>query len=120
MNSPGQHPPSEGPTRETPPGSDEELLVALVEEALRVSERGEEPDLPQICAAYPELVPAVAEALGMSSVVSPAGPESPLSGTLLIDRYRIGQCVGLGAMGSVHKAHDQKLDRQVASRAVSR
>jgi serine/threonine-protein kinase len=33
---------------------------------------------------------------------------------LLVDRYELLECVGSGGMGAVHRAHDRRLDRDVA------
>jgi serine/threonine-protein kinase len=34
--------------------------------------------------------------------------------SLLVDRYELWECVGSGGMGTVHRAHDRRLDRDVA------
>jgi serine/threonine-protein kinase len=34
--------------------------------------------------------------------------------SLLVDRYELLECVGSGGMGTVHRAHDRRLDRDVA------
>ena len=68
--------PQDRPTQAAREDATEDLLVALVAEALDCSERGDPPDLERICAAHPELQSAVEDALGLSEAVS-ARPAPP-------------------------------------------
>ena len=94
--------------------SDEDLMVRYVEAALVEVDRGLEPDLTEICADHPEMIESVAQALGLDSAVARPGSGGSLEGRVLADRYELGECVGLGAMGSVHAATDRRLDRRIA------
>jgi serine/threonine protein kinase len=49
----------------------------------------------------------------------PAVPDPDIAGTLLGGRYRIGECIGSGAMGVVWTAWDRRLARTVAVKQLS-
>ena len=49
----------------------------------------------------------------------PAAPDAGVAGTLLGGRYRIGECIGAGAMGVVWTAWDRRLARTVAIKQLS-
>ncbi|HEY8439622.1 MAG TPA: serine/threonine-protein kinase, partial [Candidatus Limnocylindrales bacterium] len=42
----------------------------------------------------------------------------PAPGDLLADRYRVGALLGAGGMATVHRAHDERLDRDVAVKVL--
>ncbi|MFC5063913.1 protein kinase domain-containing protein [Actinomycetospora atypica] len=46
-------------------------------------------------------------------------PDPGVEGTLLAGRYRVGECIGAGAMGVVWKAWDRRLARTVAVKQLS-
>ena len=42
----------------------------------------------------------------------------PVPGDLLADRYRVGSLLGAGGMATVHRGHDERLDRDVAIKVL--
>jgi tetratricopeptide (TPR) repeat protein len=96
----------------------EDRLQALVATALEALERGEEVDPAELCAQWPELASELAAVLGLGGslralhVASLSG-ESRL-GETIAGRYRIDAWLGRGASGSVFRAHDLELQRDVA------
>ncbi|HEY2225343.1 protein kinase domain-containing protein [Actinomycetospora sp.] len=49
----------------------------------------------------------------------PAVPDPGVAGTLLGGRYRVGECIGTGAMGVVWTAWDRRLSRTVAVKQLT-
>lgn len=108
------------------PPQDEELLAALVEEYLAAHREGKAPALADFAAAHPEcgaelqdLLQGMVdmEALSVSAHHSAAGaatryPES-LGGYKLLER------IGAGGMGTVFRALQESLNREVAVKILS-
>jgi|GEM_PF-6791543 len=61
------------------------------------------------------LPPSIVERL--SSLLS---ERKELVGTFVAERYRVARLIGRGGMGEVYEVHDQKLNRFVALKAISR
>lgn len=51
--------------------------------------------------------------------LEPAVPDPAVEGTLLGSRYRVGECIGAGAMGVVWTAWDRRLGRTVAVKQLA-
>ncbi|MCA8954854.1 MAG: serine/threonine protein kinase [Planctomycetes bacterium] len=96
----------------------EEQIVAYVQRALELAEDGEPVDLASLCAAHPELLPAVADALAVHEQLPGAVSSDPLLGTVLDDRYSLDEFLGAGAMGVVYAGCDRSLDRVVAVKVL--
>ncbi|WP_433798587.1 protein kinase domain-containing protein [Actinomycetospora sp. CA-084318] len=50
---------------------------------------------------------------------APVTPDPDVEGTLLAGRYRVGECLGAGAMGVVWSAWDRRLSRTVAVKQLT-
>lgn len=100
----------------------ETLLIAFVAQALEKRAEGSEPDLRELCAGHADLIPAVAEALGLA-VAMPDFQQrmtrgDALVGKVLLGRYRLEERIGAGAMGTVYLARDVSLERDVAVKVL--
>ena len=105
--------------------SDDRWLEERLVTAFELLDADAELDLAGLCADRPELMPVVAEALGLRQALpelqdaaSTAEPDSDRTGQLLADRYRLGEPIGRGAAGTVFEARDEQLGRDVAVKIV--
>src|SRR5687768_16050760 len=107
-----------GPVTLARDASDQEKLIDRVRQALALMDQGKEVDPVALCADCPQLLGPLAEVLGLSKdlplLQQAALREDPLAGVLLAQRYRLGSCLGRGAMGVVYRGEDQELKRAVA------
>ena len=95
-SSSGGQPQPPAPSRETiPPPQSRETIPPASTPSAGTSQRE---------TIHPGQSDSVAEPTGVAGV-----PPSPEFG-----RYRLEECLGQGAMGTVYKAHDSQLDRLIA------
>lgn len=99
--------------------SNETLVARIVADALEWrEEHGTAPPLDELCAEHPELLPTVARALeieaNLAATQASSAPTLSSSGELIGVKYRLGERIGSGAMGLVHRARDLDLNRNVA------
>ncbi|MEM8709909.1 MAG: protein kinase [Planctomycetota bacterium] len=101
-------------------GQQVEDLVA--ECLMRLEEGATTIPFEEICSDAPELIDDVRSAVevaGGFQRLQKAGPGSdPLIGELLVERYRVSERIGSGAMGVVYGATDLELSRHVAIKVV--
>lgn len=103
-----------------PPPS-EDPAQAVVEHALELRDAGREDWLEHATRDCPELASQVAAAVRTTDQMNALFSDSTvtaLTGTTLEGRFRIGACIGAGAMGVVHRAEDLKLVRSVAVKVL--
>lgn len=96
---------------------DEDRIASYLAEALERVERGEAVDLEALCAEHPQCLPEVAAALGLRDGLPELNRrvvEQTPEGQVLAGRYRLGSAVGSGAAGTVWRAEDTRLQREVA------
>lgn len=100
-----------------------EQIEDLVAECLmRLEDGASSIPFEEICRDAPELIDEVRSAVevaGGFQRLQKAGPGSdPLIGELLVERYRVSERIGSGAMGVVYGASDLELSREVAIKVV--
>jgi len=102
----------------------EELLEDYVARGLEALAAGAAVDPAALCAGHHELADAVAEALGLRHALPALHAASTeldrWLGTALLGRYRLDERIGRGASGSVYRAHDLELRRDVAVKILHR
>jgi tetratricopeptide (TPR) repeat protein len=102
----------------------EDRLAALVAEGLARIEAGQPLDTAELCAEHPELEPEVRAALGLRDDVAALHRAAPDAATpqqpILADRYQLLDAIGSGAAGTVWRARDQRLHREVAVKLLHR
>jgi len=102
----------------------DDLVAGWIAEALSELEAGREVDVAALCRELPERQADVQAALDMRHGLlamhqQERDPDGP-SGQLLADRYRLLSAVGSGAAGTVWRAQDQRLEREVAIKLLHR
>ncbi|MBL8756036.1 MAG: serine/threonine protein kinase, partial [Planctomycetes bacterium] len=99
-------------------GADDERLATCLAAALAARDDGQAPDLLAICAGDARLAAEVGEALGFAARLPELHQQSldpaPVATGLLAGRYRLLEPIGRGACGVVHRARDERLQRDVA------
>jgi tetratricopeptide (TPR) repeat protein len=98
--------------------NDEEQLADLVAAALERLDRGQSLNLETLCAERKDLLHAVAATLGLREELPGLQRADRsidhLRGRVLAERYRLEEPIGRGAAGTVFRAHDLRLQRDVA------
>ena len=98
--------------------NDDDAIADHLAAALEQRASGGAIDLAAICGDRQDLVPAVAELLGMRDQLPrlQAAERTGQSqcGRVLVGRYRLLEEIGRGAVGAVHRGHDLRLARDVA------
>lgn len=101
----------------------DERAAPYIERALEMIEQGQPCDPRELCGEETDLVEIVAAAIDMAPHLASwqrrlridrGGAHDPLHGRLLLERYLIAERIGAGAMGTVYRAHDRELKRDVA------
>lgn len=103
-------------------GSSASVLEALIAHALEAIERGESVDAAALCADRPDLLAPLEASLRrlrqLPSLHREAVGRDLSLGAVLVDRYRLEERIGTGAMGVVYRAQDLQLGRQVAIKVL--
>ncbi|MCB9876866.1 MAG: protein kinase [Planctomycetes bacterium] len=110
---------------------DEALVAGWIAEALDVIDDGRDVDVDALCAARPEFAAAVRAALSMGEGAAAlhrreaetgvcADADAAAGGRVLAGRYRLVEPIGSGAAGTVWRARDQQLEREVAVKLLHR
>ncbi|MFY9343707.1 MAG: serine/threonine-protein kinase [Planctomycetota bacterium] len=104
--------------------ADDDTLAEYLAQALADQEAGLPLDLAALCGDRPDLVPAVAAALGLSSDLpalhrTSLATDAAVTGTLA-GRYTLQAAIGRGASGTVYRARDERLQREVAVKLLHR
>ncbi|MEM7201319.1 MAG: protein kinase [Planctomycetota bacterium] len=93
------------------------LLADYIARAIELQELGTELSCETLCQDHPDLIPEVQRALegrAMVKLWSERRTSKAMPGRVLVGRYAVGDCIGTGAMGAVHRATDLQLEREVA------
>ncbi len=101
----------------------EDRLARYVEAGLAELDAGVTPDPARLCADAPELAAEVAALLGLEAALHglherTAGTDRWI-GVELAGRYRLDARLGAGAMGTVYRALDRELGRDVAVKLLA-
>ncbi len=100
----------------TTPCVDEEVLLAFATQALDAAQAAEVAAHVSQCS---DCRMVLAE-IGRGAAMPPMGvtPAPPLRAGMVLGRYVLGACVGVGGMGAVYEAFDPRLERRVALKVL--